>query len=139
MKPAHPWSNRISGGGSYLYRIFHALQPDLPGERYPIHGNAFQHEWVGGATASDGVTLGLEGDGSGPYRSAAEVRYAVTDKSLDIALRVVNRAAIGAAALWTWPASLAAPDGGHRASGTGCRRLLPHTAPVKPQISRLVR
>ena len=36
-----PWSNRISGGGFTFAGKFHPLQPNLPGEPYPIHGNGF--------------------------------------------------------------------------------------------------
>ena len=81
-----PWSNRISGGGFHVDGVFHALEPNLPGERYPIHGNAFQREWSVGATTSDSVTLSLESDGPGPYRYAAEVHYTITDRSLTIAI-----------------------------------------------------
>ena len=89
-----PWSNRISGGGFHVDGVFHALEPNLPGEPYPIHGNGFQSEWAVGATAPDSVDLTLESDGPGPYCYAAAVRYAVTDRSLEIALSIVNKAPI---------------------------------------------
>jgi aldose 1-epimerase len=87
-----PWSNRISGGGFHIDGVFHALEPNLPGERYPIHGNAFQREWSVSATTSNSATLNLESNGPGPYRYAAEVRYTITKRSLDIAMRIVNNA-----------------------------------------------
>lgn len=89
-----PWSNRISGGGFHMDGVFHALEPNLPGERYPIHGNAFQSEWLVGAVADDSVTLHVESDGPGPYRYAAGVRYAVTERSLEVAMRIVNKSQI---------------------------------------------
>ncbi|MEP9386437.1 aldose 1-epimerase [Mesorhizobium sp. KR9-304] len=89
-----PWSNRISGGGFHADGIFHRLEPNLPGERYPIHGNAFHSEWAVGATAPDSVTLNLESDGPGPYRYAGEVSYTATELSLTIGLRIVNQASL---------------------------------------------
>jgi len=87
-----PWSNRISGGGFHVDGVFHALEPNLPGEPYPIHGNGFQSEWVVSATAPDSVNLTLESDGPGPYRYAGAVRYLVTGRSLEIILSIVNKA-----------------------------------------------
>src|SRR5215469_4069045 len=36
-----PWSNRISGGGFAFEGEVHRLEPNLPGENFPIHGNGF--------------------------------------------------------------------------------------------------
>ena len=52
----------------------------------------FQSEWAVGATTSDSVRLSLESDGPGPYRYAAEVSYAITDRSLEVAMLIVNKA-----------------------------------------------
>ena len=41
-----PWSNRISGGGFHFGGRFHPLEPNLPGEPYPIHGNGFSSAWA---------------------------------------------------------------------------------------------
>ena len=41
-----PWSNRISGGGFPFDGEFHAVPPNLAGEPFPIHGNAFQMRWT---------------------------------------------------------------------------------------------
>ena len=40
-----PWSNRISGGGFWFAGQFHPLEPNLPGEPYPIHGDGFSSPW----------------------------------------------------------------------------------------------
>ena len=40
-----PWSNRISGGGFRWRGIFYALAPNLAGEAFPIHGDAFHGVW----------------------------------------------------------------------------------------------
>lgn len=89
-----PWSNRISGGGFHADGIFHPLGPNLPGERYPIHGNGFQSEWAVGTTTSNTAELTFESNGPGPYRYSGAVRYAVTDYSLNIMLSATNNAPI---------------------------------------------
>jgi len=42
-----PWSNRISSGGFHFGGRLHRLEPNLPGEPYPTHGNGFSSEWSG--------------------------------------------------------------------------------------------
>src|SRR5262245_56281785 len=40
-----PWSNRISGGGFDFEGRFHAVEPNVPGEPFPLHGDGFQKPW----------------------------------------------------------------------------------------------
>ena len=40
-----PFSNRISGGGFTFDGRFHAIEPNVPGEAFPIHGDGFQKPW----------------------------------------------------------------------------------------------
>jgi len=86
-----PWSNRISGGGFHFRGRFHALPPNLTGEPAPIHGNGFSSAWTPVETSAVSATLTLESDGPGPYKYAAEVRYALEAGALSVRLRVANR------------------------------------------------
>jgi len=64
-----PWSNRISGGGFTFAGKSHPLQPNLPQEPYPIHGNGFSSAWsVEDATATS-AELSLMSEGPGPFRA----------------------------------------------------------------------
>jgi aldose 1-epimerase len=86
-----PWSNRISSGGFRFGGRFHALQPNLPGEPTPIHGNGFSATWEAVETSAVAATLTLDSDGPGPFKFAAEVRYALEAGALRVGLRVANR------------------------------------------------
>jgi aldose 1-epimerase len=88
-----PWSNRISGGGFRFGGRFHALAANVPGEPSPIHGNGFSSVWQLSEAAGESATLRLASEGPGPFRYAAEVRYALRDGALTINLTVTNRAA----------------------------------------------
>lgn len=87
-----PWSNRVSGGGFVFEGVFHALPVNWPGEKYPLHGNAFQRRWQVSEQGEDRISLVLESDGPGPFRYAAEVRYRLDDAALVSSLFIVNRA-----------------------------------------------
>jgi len=90
-----PWSNRISGGGFSFDGRFHAVEPNVHGEAYPIHGDGFQKPWrVAGHTATE-AELVLDAGEIGPYRYTARVTYALHDGTLDATLTVENRAGIG--------------------------------------------
>jgi aldose 1-epimerase len=89
-----PWSNRISGGGFRFRGRFHALEPNLPGEPSPIHGNGFTSAWEVAQTSPAAATLRLVSDSPGPYQYAAEVRYALEAGALRVTLKVANRAEI---------------------------------------------
>ena len=86
-----PWSNRISGGGFEYDGRFVRLEPNLDGEPYPIHGNAFQLPWS--LVGQDRTTASLVLDSSGPadFRYAAEVLYELSGGGLHVELSVVNR------------------------------------------------
>ena len=88
-----PWSNRISGGGFRFGGAFRALEPNLAGEPFPIHGDAFQRPWSVRARDGASATLGLRG-GVGPFRYAAEVDYRLEGGALAIAVRVTNEASV---------------------------------------------
>ncbi|MDX8517513.1 aldose 1-epimerase [Mesorhizobium dulcispinae] len=87
-----PWSNRISGGGFTFDGSFHAVEPNVPGEAFPIHGDGFQKPWRLASRSDTEAELVLEDGAIGPYRYSASVTYALQDGALDACLTVENRA-----------------------------------------------
>ncbi len=87
-----PWSNRISGGGFHFGGAFHRLDPNLPGEPYPIHGNGFSSRWSVERSASDSAELSLRSEGPGPFRYLARASYALSEGALTMRLSLVNLA-----------------------------------------------
>lgn len=88
-----PWSDRISTRGFHFAGKFHPLEPNLPGEPYPIHGNGFSSVWTVETAAADRVELSLTSDGPGSFRYTARASYALEAGALTMSLAVVNRAA----------------------------------------------
>jgi len=87
-----PWSNRISGGGFSFEGRFHAVEPNVAGEAFPIHGDGFQKPWRLAARADTEAELVLENGAIGPWRYRASVTYALRDGALEARLTVENRA-----------------------------------------------
>ena len=85
-----PWSNRISGGGFIFGNEFHRLEPNLPGERFPTHGNAFSCAWTIESRDSTSATLVLDSMGPGPFRYAARVTYELRSGALAVSLMARN-------------------------------------------------
>ena len=85
-----PWSNRISGGGFAFAGEFHRLEPNLPGESFPIHGNGFSSRWTVENVQSTSAALTLESSGPGPFRYAAKVTYALEGGALTVRLSAKN-------------------------------------------------
>ena len=55
-----PFSNRISGGGFTFDGRSHAIEPNVPGEAFPIHGDGFQKPWrVVSSSPTDLVHRGI--------------------------------------------------------------------------------
>ena len=54
-----PFSGRVSGGGFTFDGRFHAIERNLPPEKYPIHGSGFALPWTVSHQAPDSVTLRL--------------------------------------------------------------------------------
>src|SRR3712207_6092912 len=73
-----PWSNRISDGFRYG-GSFHPLEPNLPGEPCPIHGNGFQVPWAIAQRTASSVTLSLSSPGPPPFRYGASINYRLED------------------------------------------------------------
>jgi aldose 1-epimerase len=86
-----PWQNRISSGGFTHGGRFVALAPNVPGEAFPIHGNAWQQPWGVTQQTGDAATLALRSEGPGIYRYRAVVDYALgADGDLTMALEITN-------------------------------------------------
>ncbi|HEV2507461.1 MAG TPA: aldose 1-epimerase [Mesorhizobium sp.] len=89
-----PFSGRVSGGGFAFDGAFHSLEPNMPAERYPIHGSGFSAAWTVVETSGDAVTLSLDGAGPGPFRYDASMTYRLDDAMLVMELTVTNKAAV---------------------------------------------
>jgi aldose 1-epimerase len=89
-----PWSNRISRGGFEFEWRFHAIEPNVEAEPFPLHGDGFQRPWRLTRRTGTEAELVLENGAIGPYRYRASVRCALEDGALAAVLTVENRAAI---------------------------------------------
>ena len=85
-----PFSNRISRPFGFEGRV-HALAPNLEGEYFPIHGDAFQRPWEVAAQGSDAATLRLPEGRFGPYRYEAQVTYDLSNEALATTLSLTSR------------------------------------------------
>ncbi|WP_167851058.1 MULTISPECIES: aldose 1-epimerase [Tabrizicola] len=87
-----PFSNRVSVpimvAGSPV-----ALEQNLPGEAFPIHGDAFQRPWHIVGHAPDSVSLDLPAGAFGPLLYSARLSYGLRPDRLDVRLVLRNRAA----------------------------------------------
>ena len=90
MNVMAPWVNRISGGGFRVGNRFFALTPNFTSELFPIHGNAFQSEWMARRSPSK-LACTLTSEGPGPYRYEASCTYSLTPGALSVELSAVNR------------------------------------------------
>ena len=89
--PLAPWQNRISGGGFIHRDRFIALAPNVPGEPFPIHGNAWQQPFRVTHKTGEKATMALHSDGPGIYRYRAVIDYVLgVDGDLTIALELTN-------------------------------------------------
>jgi aldose 1-epimerase len=89
-----PFSNRISGGGFEADGRFHALSPNLNGEPFPIHGDAFQRPWVPVSHTESEAVLRLSEGAFGPFRYEAEVAYRLASGRLRVDLSLVSRSEV---------------------------------------------
>ena len=87
-----PWSNRFSGGGFTFDGRFHPIEPNVPGEAFPIHGDGFQKPWRLASRTDTEAELMLDDGAIGPYRYRASVTYALQNGALEAHLMVENRA-----------------------------------------------
>ena len=86
-----PFSNRISGGGIVAGDRFWPLAPNLAGEPYPIHGDAWQQAWTVEETSRTALGLVLESRSMPPFAYRAGLRYELADHALRARLTVRHR------------------------------------------------
>ncbi len=86
-----PFSNRISGGGFSFDGTFHPIEPNLDGEPFPIHGDAFQKPWTVAEATVNAATLILEDGTIGPFRYDAEAKVELREGSVAQTLTITNR------------------------------------------------
>lgn len=89
--PLVPFSNRISQGGFEWQGKSYQLEPNLPGEAFPIHGDGFQKSWIA-EPFEHGCLLELDNGSYGPLRYRASQNFTLTENSLDVVLAVTNTA-----------------------------------------------
>ena len=85
-----PFSNRISKG-RFLWngRVFD-VEPNLPGEPFPIHGDGFQRAWE--LSRTNTTTRMTLADGEiGPWQYSALQEFSLTADNLKISLTVTNK------------------------------------------------
>jgi aldose 1-epimerase len=87
-----PFSGRVSGGGFTFAGRFHALAPNLAGEKLPIHGSGFNAAWHVLRHSPDEIVLALMGSTIGPFRFDAQACYRLEGAALRMELAVTNRA-----------------------------------------------
>ena len=85
-----PFSNRISRPFAFEGRT-HPVPATLPGEPFPIHGDAFQKPWTIEAQSDSDAALTLRG-AIGPFRYDACVAYVLRGDALSVRLDLTNRA-----------------------------------------------
>lgn len=86
-----PFSGRVSGGGFTFDGQFHAIERNMPAEKYPIHGSAFALPWTIARQSAESVTLAISAVGPGPFRYDAEMTYSLDGSALSMRLEVINR------------------------------------------------
>jgi aldose 1-epimerase len=92
MNVLAPFSNRVSVPVVAEGRAVR-LEPNLPGEPFPIHGDAFQRAWQVQDAAADAARLALPDGAFGPLRYAAELTFRLFPDRLDARLVLRSRAA----------------------------------------------
>lgn len=83
-----PFSNRISQPFAWA-GARHGVPPNLPGEPFAIHGDAFQRAWTVEDRGTESATLSVTG-GIGPWRHVTRVTYALAPGGLTCALSITN-------------------------------------------------
>lgn len=85
-----PFSNRIAGGGFAYAGKRYDIEPNLPGEACPIHGDGFQRDWRVDQTSDTSATLVLDDGHIGPWRYQAVQAFELTENSLMLKLQLTN-------------------------------------------------
>lgn len=85
-----PFSNRISDG-ILIDGQRHALVPNLAGEPFPIHGDAFQRPWNEHLATTFALHLVLDEGAFGPLCYAARLSYELEAQSFRASMTLANR------------------------------------------------
>ncbi len=85
-----PWSNRISGGGFTFDGDFHELTPNITGEAFPLHGDAWQEPWPLISHDERHVRMIREAHGPGPFRYRAQMDYGLFSYGLSVRMAIAN-------------------------------------------------
>jgi aldose 1-epimerase len=88
--PMLPWCNRIGGGGFPYGGRFVALEPNRPGEPFPIHGDGWQFPWTVESHSDQVATLTLDRSGGAPFAYTARMQYRLDASTLRVELEVCN-------------------------------------------------
>lgn len=86
-----PFSNRIADGFDLDGQRI-ALTPNLPGERYPIHGDAFARAWTVDNRSKASLGLRLDAGSFGPWLYRADLAITLAPTGLRLSLRLQNLA-----------------------------------------------
>ena len=86
-----PWVNRISNGGFEFRGIRINLEPNLPGQALPIHGNALSAAWQVDSVGPDYARLQLRSEGPAMFNYAANVEYRLTAGNLKTTLAIEHQ------------------------------------------------
>jgi aldose 1-epimerase len=85
-----PFSNRISGGFDRDDGRRIELAPNLQGEAFPIHGDAFQRPWDVAEAGAAWARLTLKDGAIGPWRYEAGLRCLLTRDRAELELTLTN-------------------------------------------------
>lgn len=88
-----PFSNRISGGFTYAGNYLE-MAPNLQGEAFALHGDAFQRAWNVIQQDAGSATLALTDGQFGPLYYGATVTYRLMPNALHTRLSIVSLAAM---------------------------------------------
>jgi aldose 1-epimerase len=83
-----PFSNRISVSFDWD-GTRHAVEPNLSGEPFAIHGDAFQRGWTVLEASLDSVTLSVAGE-IGPWRHVCRATWSLLPQMLGCSLEITN-------------------------------------------------
>lgn len=86
-----PWSNRMSGGGFEFDETFYPIDPNVQGEKYPLHGSGFQNPWDVLAVTDNSAELVLRSTAPRPYDYESRLRYVLSANEMLMELAVTNR------------------------------------------------
>lgn len=89
-----PWCNRIGALGFEYDHVFYPIQPNLSGEKYPIHGDGFLAAWDLVHQTENSVTLHLQSCHCPPYEYEARLQYSLHQGALQMSICIKNKAGI---------------------------------------------